>query len=86
MRTVDSVNKGGGTDSGDGPVEDFKRAYTVEKSIPTQDSTVSYHYQEVAAVAGSVPVQLLRGSLAGTIAKTVVYPFDRLKMIYQVRL
>lgn len=32
----------------------------------------------------SVSLQLLRGSIAGTVAKTTVYPFDRLKMIYQV--
>lgn len=30
--------------------------------------------------------QLLRGSIAGTIAKTVVYPLDRLKMKLQVGL
>lgn len=38
-----------------------------------------------ASMRTSIPIQLLRGSIAGSIAKTLVYPFDRLKMIYQVR-
>jgi len=32
-----------------------------------------------------VPWKILRGSLAGATAKTCVYPLDRLKMIYQVK-
>lgn len=34
----------------------------------------------------NIVCNVLRGSIAGTIAKTMVYPLDRLKMIYQVKL
>jgi len=38
-----------------------------------------------AKLEPGVAWRLLRGSLAGIIAKSTVYPLDRLKMIYQVK-